>query len=91
MNTASRANLVQKFQNVKVLLHKTILHIKFNKSCLENNVIPNYAIIRLKGSSIAESKTKKYAEIYRVKEEIKSQYIKSQTLIIHYTNYIYNY
>ena len=47
MNTASRANLVRKFQNIKVQLHKTILHIKFNKSCLENNVIPKYAVIRL--------------------------------------------
>ena len=52
---------------------------------MKNNVIPNYAIIRLKGSSVAESKTKKYAEIYRVKEEIKSLYTKKSNL--YYTLY----
>ena len=80
MNTASRANIVRDFQNVKVQLHKTILHIKFNKSCLKNNVIPNYAVIRFKGSSVADLKTKKHAEIYRVKEEIKFLHIKKSNL-----------
>ena len=66
MNIASRANIVRDFQNVKTQLHKTILHIKFNKTCLKNNIIPNYARIKIKCSSFADVKTKKHAEVYRI-------------------------
>ena len=80
MKTVRRTNLVREFQNVKTKLHKTILHTKFNKSCLKYGVTPNYATIHIKCSSIADRKTKKHAEIYRIKEELKSLHIKKAYL-----------
>lgn len=80
MNNNSRDNVVRRFQNIKTQLHKTILHIRFNKACLKNKVIPNYAIIKFKGSSIADMKAKKHAEIFRIKEELRSLYIKKSLL-----------
>jgi hypothetical protein len=80
MNVASRANVVREFQNIKIKLHKTILHIKFNKSCLKYGVIPNYAVVHIKCSCVADRKTKKHAEVFRIKEELKSLYIKKASL-----------
>ena len=41
---------------------------------------PNYATIHIKCSSIADRKTKKHAEMYRIKEELKSFHIKKAYL-----------
>lgn len=80
MDFASQASIVRKFQNVKIQLHKTISHIKFIKACLRSNVIPNYARINMKGTSIADLRTKKHAEIYRINEEIRALYSKKSLL-----------
>ena len=82
MDFASQVSrpIVRKFQNVKIQLHKTISHVKFNKACFRNNVIPNYARINMKGTSIADLRTKKHAEIYRIKEEIRALYRKKSLL-----------
>ena len=80
MNIASRANMVHNFQNIKIQLHKTILHIRFNKTCLKNNITPNYARIKFKCSFFADIKTKRHSELYRIKEELKSLYKKKSHL-----------
>ena len=82
MDFASQASIVRKFQNVKIQLHKV---------CLRNNVIPNCARINMKGTSIADVRTIKHAEIYRIKEEIKALYGKKSLLNSNYTIYICSY
>jgi len=78
--TASQANQINKLFYLKIRLHKTIANIRFNKRCIENNITPKYAQIPIKGNSIAARKTKTYAEIQRVRNEIKQLYIKKDQI-----------
>ena len=55
---ASQASMVYKYQNVKIQLLKTNLHIKFNNICLKNHLIPKYAVINVKALSRAAKATK---------------------------------
>ena len=77
---ASQASIVFKYQNVKIKLLKTNLHIKFNKKCLENNLIPKYARIYINNTSPTARKTKEHAELFWVKSEIKYLYRKKLML-----------
>ena len=62
----SQASMVFKFQNVKIQLLKTNLHIKFNKICLQKNITPKYATVKINCSSKAAKITQQYAERFRV-------------------------
>ena len=50
---ASQSNTVYLYQNIKIKLLKVNLHIKFNKKCIRNNIIPNYAKIKINDTSTA--------------------------------------
>ena len=77
---ASQATMVFKYQNVKMQLLKTNLHIKFNKFCLFHNLTPKYAIINIRSSSKSVNVTIKHAQTFYIKEEIKSLYTKKSIL-----------
>ena len=77
---AGQASIVFKYLNIKMKLLKTCLHIKFNKKCLVNKVIPKYANIRIKNTSNTAVKIKERAEIMWIKEEIKCLYAKKSNL-----------
>ena len=77
---ASQANTVYKYQNIKIQLYKTIAHIKFNNTCIIQKITPKYATVYINPVSKAASTTKKYAEIFRIKQEIKSLYKKKVRL-----------
>ena len=77
---AHQASAVFKYQNTKIQLFKTNTHIKFNVLCLKYKIIPKYAIIHINSNTKAAINTKKHAEIYRVKQEIKSLYVKKAIL-----------
>jgi hypothetical protein len=67
-------------------LKRKLLHcnanIIFNKSCLRQNIIPNYAEVNMKTNNRTAILAKQKAEILRVKLEIKSLYKKKQRLNI---------
>ena len=75
-----KADIAYKYQNLKLKLFKTNLHIKFNKICLRQNLIPNYAKIKIKDSSRLARKTEQYASTFRIKGEIKFLYSKKISL-----------
>lgn len=77
---ASQASTVYRFQNIKIRLLKTNSHIKFNKECLKNNLIPNYASIRIGNNSKTATKIKKRAQVMWIKEELRYLYAKKTEL-----------
>ena len=76
----SQAKMVFKFQNTKIQLLKSNLHIKFNKICLLKNITPKYAIVNINSSSKAADITKHSVERMYIREEIKALYIKKSFL-----------
>ena len=77
---ACQAHTVIKFQNIKIKLLKTRLHIKFNQECITNNIIPRYAFIKINRKSETAMKIKRHAEIMWMKEELKYLYKKKAKL-----------
>ena len=77
---AGQANTIYNYQNVKIKLLKTILHIKFNKNCIKNNIIPKYARLKYNDSSEAAKTAIKKAQIIRIKLEIRELYKKKISL-----------
>lgn len=73
---ACQASTVFKFQNIKIKLLKTNLHIKFNKECIRNNLIPKYASIKINNNSKIATKIKERAQIMWLKEELRYLYMK---------------
>jgi hypothetical protein len=61
------------------LLHCNV-NIIFNKQCLRQNIIPNYAKVNMKTNNHTAVLAKQKAEILRVKLEVKSLYKKKQRL-----------
>ena len=80
LNT-SQVNSIYKYMNTKRKLLFCNANIYFNKKCLENNVIPKYAYtnITTQNKKLTKRIKDQYYEI-RIKNEIKFQYIKKQTL-----------
>ena len=79
---ASQASIVFRYLNIKTKLLTTNLHVKLNKKCLVNKVVPKYDNIRIQNTSNTAVKMKERAEIMWIKEEIKYLYAKKANLII---------
>ena len=77
---ACQASTVFKYINIKIKLLKTNLHIKFNKKCLQLNIIPKYSTIRINNTSEVAKKVKRIAEVTWIKEEIRQLYNKKTRL-----------
>ena len=77
---ASQAHTVYKFQNIKIRLLKTNLHIRFNQECIKYNIIPKYASIKINKKSEFSTKIKRYAGIMWMREELKYLYKKKTVL-----------
>lgn len=78
--TASQVKLAYEYKNVKQKLLNTNQNIKFNKTCLNLNIIPNYAQIKIKNKSYAAKRTKILGEKIWIKTEIKFLYRKKSIL-----------
>ena len=76
INNAGQANTIYNYQNIKIKLLKTNLHIKFNKKCIKNHIIPKYARLKCNDSSEAAKTAIKKAQIIRIKLEIRELYKK---------------
>lgn len=79
---ASLAKLAYEFKNVKQKLMNTNQNIKFNKTCLNMQLVPKYIQVRINCNSFVAKRTKKYAEQFWIKNEIKSLYRKKSMLNI---------
>lgn len=77
---AEQANLANQYKDVKLRLRKTIENIKFNKTCLEHNLVPSYIIVKISVKSKAAIKAKKLAESAWIRNEIKALYAKKDIL-----------
>jgi hypothetical protein len=77
---ASQATLASRFENIKLKLAFTSCNIKFNKTCLDHQLIPNYIKVKINNQSYAAKKAKRTAEISWIKNEIKFLYKKKSML-----------
>jgi hypothetical protein len=73
---ASHASGIHKFMNTKIKLLKSNVNIYFNRTCLEQNLTPQYAQIKLHSHNKSESKITKI----RIKNEIKFLYAKETSI-----------
>jgi hypothetical protein len=72
---ANQAKICFHYYKLHIKLQKIILRIEYNKKCINLNITPKYAIINLKQTEKQTiSKTKEYAQKFRVKQEIKNAY-----------------
>lgn len=79
-NIASHAKLAFEFKSIKLRLSNTIENIKFNKTCLNLQVIPNYVQVKINTKTIPAIKTKQFAEEFWIRNEIKFLYKKKDML-----------
>jgi len=79
---ASQAKTIHNYKSLKLKVLNCNANIYFNKQCLNKNIIPTYAKIKIniKNSSTAATKTKEKAQKMRLKEEIKFLYKKKEHL-----------
>jgi hypothetical protein len=77
---ASQAHTIFQYKNTRNKVLKCCAHIYFNKQCLNNKIIPNYANIKLPKTSPAARKTQKKVHDMRIKYEIRFLYKKKQQL-----------
>lgn len=61
---------MQNFNGFKVTVEKLQKTLKFNNKCIENKVIPNYAVIKITNKTIAIIGTKERAEVMSSKSEL---------------------
>ena len=66
------------YYNLKNKLHRCIQNIYFNRKCLQYNIIPNYAKVRVPNTSAIAKRSQKKASTQRIKDEIKFLYCKKQ-------------
>jgi hypothetical protein len=72
------------------LLHCTA-NIKFNKTCIKENIIPKYAAIKIPGNTMASIITKQQVQHLRIQNEIKFLYKNKQHLNKElYASHLYN-
>jgi hypothetical protein len=57
--------------NLKRKLLQCNANIKFNKTCLAENIVPKYAEIKVLGNTAASKNTKHKAQRIRIQNEIK--------------------
>ena len=78
-NDASRA-LIHQYENLKRIIYNCNANIYFNQRCLHNNIIPNFAKIKIPNISPSSKFTQHKASITRIKNKIKYIDIKKQQL-----------
>jgi hypothetical protein len=72
--------MVNEYLNMKRKLLRTNAHIKFNRTCLSNNITPKYAKIKINGISRAAKQTQKQATKLRINNELKHLYTRKQNI-----------
>lgn len=75
-----QTKLAYQYKDIKLRLCKTSENIKFNKACIEHNLVPNYVQVKVAGKSLAALKAKKTAQFRWIKNEIKGLYSKKDLL-----------
>jgi hypothetical protein len=73
----SQTKSIYQYMNLKRKLMHCTADIKFNKTCINDNILPKYAAIKVPGNSMASKKTKQKAQYIRIKNEIKFLYKKN--------------
>jgi hypothetical protein len=77
--------------NLKRKLLQCIANLKFNKTCLKENIVPIYAAIKVTGNTKASIITKQRAQRTRIQNEIKFLYKKKQQINQElHVNHLYN-
>jgi len=71
---------IHKFERLKRQLCNCIANIYFNKQCLNKNLTPAYARIKVPNTSPAHSYTQRKVTNLRIKDEIKFLHYKKQKL-----------
>ena len=66
--------------NIKLKLLKTTLNIRYNKTCLDLRIVPNFVQIKIISKSYSAKKTKELATKLWIKNEIKQLYSKKSLL-----------
>jgi hypothetical protein len=77
---AKQAVEVYAYKNIKCKLYKTYTAIRFNKTCREKELTPNFINIRINGNNQQCNNTLKATFHYRLNHGIKFLYIKKQKL-----------
>jgi hypothetical protein len=71
---ASQAHSIFQYKNVRTNILKCCADISFNRQCLYNKVVPNYAKIKVPATSPASAVTQNKIHTTRIKDEIKFLY-----------------
>jgi hypothetical protein len=71
---ASQARSIHQYKNVKRKILICNANIYFNHQCIQRNITPKYAHIKIPNTSPAASYTKKKPQMQRIKDEIKFMY-----------------
>ena len=74
INDNNKVSKVFKYLKLKVKLKRVLSKIWFNKQCLDNNVIPKYAQVKIKNKNSVAKKVKEQSEKLWIKLEIRSLY-----------------
>jgi urate oxidase len=78
--SASQAHLINKYRTIKGTLLKCNSNIYFNKQCINKSVVPKYAYIKISESSPTARLTKSKAQKLRIRDELRTLYMKKQKL-----------
>jgi hypothetical protein len=73
---AKQASIMYQFLNTKRKLLITNGNIWFNKQAIALKLIPNYVNIKVAGTNLQAKRTKRVAELIRIKNELKFLYKK---------------
>jgi 5'-3' exonuclease len=63
---ASQAQLINRYKSTRSKLQKCCANIYFNKQCLANKIVPNYANIKIANTSPAAQMITKIPQITRI-------------------------
>jgi hypothetical protein len=77
---AVQAKMVNEYLNMKRKLLRTNAHIKFNRTCRSKNITPQYAKIKINGTSRAAKQTRKQATKLRINSELKHLYARKRNV-----------
>jgi hypothetical protein len=67
----SQTKSIYQYMNLKRKLQHCAADIKFNKTCISDNIIPKYAAIKVPGNTMASKRTKQKAQYLRIKKRSK--------------------
>ena len=73
-------SLIHQFTNLKRKLYNCNASIYFNRQCLNKQLTPSYATIRIPNTSPAHRHTQRKVTNFRIKDEIKFLHCKKQKL-----------